>query len=206
MKADGHPLKPTGLKDWLRARGLFIECLCPLALDVTPRDPYSCRLVQNKSSGDVMAFCHFESDNRGCGMRGTFFFDWVFSSIDIFTLLDSQHHGYLGAHRAFFILCSFSDHQYVNFFGFSMLDDMLTHLKQLLGRRGSANPEVPMKNILALYEEKHQYNLSRAPHLDGYIGEQAVFYWPGTEQLASTLGFDSASVVTGRQCEYNYLL
>ncbi len=81
MKADGHPLKPTGLKDWLRARGLFIECLCPLALDVTPLDPYSCRLVQNKNSGDVMAFCHFESDNRGCGMRGTFFFDWVFSSM-----------------------------------------------------------------------------------------------------------------------------
>lgn len=83
-----------------------------------------------------------------------------------------------------------------------MSDDMLTHLKQL-GRRGSANPEVPMQNILALYEEKGQSNLASTPHLDGYIGEQAVFYWPGTEQLASTPCFEIGTMGTGRRGEYS---
>ncbi|KJA15068.1 hypothetical protein HYPSUDRAFT_59027 [Hypholoma sublateritium FD-334 SS-4] len=149
MKADGHALKPTGLKDWLRARGLFIECLCPLALDVTPRDPYSCRLVESGTNGDVFAFCHFESEDRGCGMRVTV--TAISESTEFFSL-------------------------YAHF--------------PTTRRRGSANPEVPMQNILALYEEKHQSNLATTPHLDGYIGEQAVFYWPGTEQLASTPCFE----------------
>lgn len=112
MKPDGHALKPTGLKDWLRARGLFIECLCPLALDVTPRDPYSCRLVESKTTGDVFAFCHFESEDRGCGMRGALVFSSLFFGfINISALLNSQHHGYLGVHRVFFSVCSFSDQQ-----------------------------------------------------------------------------------------------
>lgn len=67
IKPDGGRILATGLKEWLRARGLFIECLCPLVLDsLESRDPRSCRLVES-TGGDVFAFCNQESN--GCGMR-----------------------------------------------------------------------------------------------------------------------------------------
>lgn len=68
LKPDGTRLKATGFKDWLRSRGLFMECLCPLVLEIGDRDPISCRLVVSKANGDVLAFCHQEEN--GCGMRG----------------------------------------------------------------------------------------------------------------------------------------
>ncbi|KJA22512.1 hypothetical protein HYPSUDRAFT_66982 [Hypholoma sublateritium FD-334 SS-4] len=67
LKANGMQLQATGLKDWLRARGLFIECLCPLVAEVGDRVAHSCRIVQSAGSRDVFAFCNLDHD--GCGMR-----------------------------------------------------------------------------------------------------------------------------------------
>jgi len=30
-------LKAIGFKEWLRARGLFLECLCPLVMEINER-------------------------------------------------------------------------------------------------------------------------------------------------------------------------
>jgi hypothetical protein len=68
LKSDGMRLKATGFKEWLRARGLFLEYLCPLVMEIDERTPCSCRLVVSKTTGDVLAFCHQEEN--GCGMRG----------------------------------------------------------------------------------------------------------------------------------------
>lgn len=65
LKSNGMQLQATGLKDWLRARGLFIECLCPLVAEVGDRVPHSCRIVQSAGSRDVFAFCNLYS---GCSV------------------------------------------------------------------------------------------------------------------------------------------
>ncbi|KAF5324292.1 hypothetical protein D9619_011396 [Psilocybe cf. subviscida] len=71
LKADGTLIVATGLKDWLRARGLFIECFCPLMFEITDREPCSCRIVVSLG-GDVFAFCNKDtlvSGEGGCKMN-----------------------------------------------------------------------------------------------------------------------------------------
>lgn len=68
IESDRQPLKATDLKEWLHSRGLFLECLCPLVHDILPHEPWSCRLIESSTNGEVFALCHLEFD--GCGMNG----------------------------------------------------------------------------------------------------------------------------------------
>ena len=72
LKVDGTLIVATGLKEWLRARGLFLECFCPLVFGISDRESSSCRIVVSLG-GDVFAFCNKDAlvtGNNGCQMNG----------------------------------------------------------------------------------------------------------------------------------------
>ncbi|KAF7333762.1 hypothetical protein MVEN_02332900 [Mycena venus] len=54
---NGVKIKAAGLRAWLLARGLFIECFCGFTSHRT--EPKPCRFVVSKVSGDVFGFCHY---------------------------------------------------------------------------------------------------------------------------------------------------
>ncbi|KAJ7328381.1 hypothetical protein DFH08DRAFT_967513 [Mycena albidolilacea] len=54
---NGVKIKASGLRAWLLARGLFIECFCGFTSHRTERKP--CRFVVSKVTGDVFGFCHY---------------------------------------------------------------------------------------------------------------------------------------------------
>lgn len=54
---NGVKIVPSGLRPWLRARGLFFECFC--AFSSAPDDPRPCQIVESSLSGNFLAFCHF---------------------------------------------------------------------------------------------------------------------------------------------------
>ncbi|RDB26060.1 hypothetical protein Hypma_006548 [Hypsizygus marmoreus] len=58
------PIVPTGIKAYLRTRGLFWECFCGLVSSVVPRPS---RIVVSNVTGDVFVFCHFEHSH--CNFR-----------------------------------------------------------------------------------------------------------------------------------------
>ncbi|KAJ7848968.1 hypothetical protein B0H14DRAFT_3867071 [Mycena olivaceomarginata] len=51
------PTHNGGLRAWLLARGLFIECFCGFTSHRT--EPKPCRFVVSKVTGDVFGFCHY---------------------------------------------------------------------------------------------------------------------------------------------------
>ncbi|KAF6740901.1 hypothetical protein DFP72DRAFT_1127746 [Ephemerocybe angulata] len=51
----GDYILDTGLREWLRARGLHISCFCVIRL----KRPTSCRII-HEMGGDVVAKCHFK--------------------------------------------------------------------------------------------------------------------------------------------------
>ncbi|KAJ7713391.1 hypothetical protein B0H16DRAFT_543985 [Mycena metata] len=51
---------------YLRNRGLLIECLCAFT-SVGNHNPRSCQIMISPVTGDVLAFCHFDSDR--CGFK-----------------------------------------------------------------------------------------------------------------------------------------
>lgn len=59
-----------------------------------------------------------------------------------------------------------------------------------------------MQTILHMYRAEGRYNHEFAPFLNGYIGEHAEFYRPGTTQLAGV--YPSRPVMSIR--EYYYYL
>ncbi|KAK7039724.1 hypothetical protein R3P38DRAFT_490028 [Favolaschia claudopus] len=62
---NGVKIRPDGIKNYLRARGLFIECACAFESDA--QHPRSCQIVVSSLSGNVFAFCHF--DRARCQFR-----------------------------------------------------------------------------------------------------------------------------------------
>ncbi|KAJ7321584.1 hypothetical protein DFH08DRAFT_818441 [Mycena albidolilacea] len=58
---NGVKIVPSGLRPWLRARGLFFECFC--AFSSAPDDPRPCQIVESSLSGNFFAFCHFGTQN-----------------------------------------------------------------------------------------------------------------------------------------------
>lgn len=63
----GAAICPSGLKSFLRKRGLVIECYCPLLFPDAPR---SCRLVISNTTNDLLAFCNRQPSV--CGMAGRY--------------------------------------------------------------------------------------------------------------------------------------
>ncbi|KAJ7508405.1 hypothetical protein B0H11DRAFT_2304323 [Mycena galericulata] len=62
---NGVKIVPTGIRPWLRNRGLFLECFCGFRSALN--EPRSCQIVESQVSGDVLAFCHF--DHPRCGFK-----------------------------------------------------------------------------------------------------------------------------------------
>ncbi|KAJ7505091.1 hypothetical protein B0H11DRAFT_2343523, partial [Mycena galericulata] len=54
----GTKIVPSGIKNYLRSRGLFLECFCAFGLDSD--HPRSCQIVVSSVTGDVLGFCHFD--------------------------------------------------------------------------------------------------------------------------------------------------
>ena len=70
---------------------------------------------------------------------------------------------------------------------------------------GGATSAVPqMQKILHMYHAEGLYNHEFAPFLNGYIGEHAEFYQPGTKQLAGPGVYPSHPVMSIH--EYYYYL
>ncbi|KAJ7227549.1 hypothetical protein C8J57DRAFT_1252460 [Mycena rebaudengoi] len=65
---NGYMIRAHRLKDWLRARGLFLECFCGFTSDYN--HPRSCQIVVSSVTKDVFAFCHF--DQPKCGFKINF--------------------------------------------------------------------------------------------------------------------------------------
>ncbi|KAJ7159145.1 hypothetical protein C8R43DRAFT_948482 [Mycena crocata] len=61
----GIKILPSGWAHWLLARGAFWECFCGFLSGAN--EPRSCRIVSVTATGDVMAFCHYESPR--CGFK-----------------------------------------------------------------------------------------------------------------------------------------
>ena len=60
---NGVCLEPTGLRAWLRRRGLHWSCFCPLETG----EPLSCQIVHGKNNGHVIAHCGQYPSH--CGFR-----------------------------------------------------------------------------------------------------------------------------------------
>ncbi|KAF8205449.1 hypothetical protein K438DRAFT_2096818 [Mycena galopus ATCC 62051] len=56
---NGYKIKPQGIKNYLRAHGLFLECFCSFQSDC--HHPRSCQIVVSSITGDVFGFCHYDS-------------------------------------------------------------------------------------------------------------------------------------------------
>ncbi|KAJ6478013.1 hypothetical protein DFH09DRAFT_1341998 [Mycena vulgaris] len=54
---------PSGLKNVLRAHGLFLECFCGFLSDRL--NPKSCQIILSSATGDVLGFCHYDSPRCG---------------------------------------------------------------------------------------------------------------------------------------------
>ncbi|KAJ7814839.1 hypothetical protein B0H14DRAFT_2603878 [Mycena olivaceomarginata] len=56
---NGNKIQPHGLKLYLRARGLFLECFCGFQSDRL--HPKSCQIVVSSVTEDIFGFCHHDS-------------------------------------------------------------------------------------------------------------------------------------------------
>ncbi|KAJ7834335.1 hypothetical protein B0H14DRAFT_2590922 [Mycena olivaceomarginata] len=56
---NGNKIQPHGLKLYLRARGLFLECFCGFQSDRL--HPKSCQIVVSSVTEDILGFCHHDS-------------------------------------------------------------------------------------------------------------------------------------------------
>ncbi|KAJ7800658.1 hypothetical protein B0H14DRAFT_2616012 [Mycena olivaceomarginata] len=56
---NGNKIQPHGLKLYLRARGLFLECFCGFQSDRL--HPKSCQIVVSSVTEDIFGFCHHNS-------------------------------------------------------------------------------------------------------------------------------------------------
>ncbi|KAG6823882.1 hypothetical protein H0H93_002886, partial [Arthromyces matolae] len=62
---NGVPVLPSGLRAYLRARGLHWACFCAMLLP--EGQSCSCRIVQSKQDKHVMAFCGEPMKGIKCG-------------------------------------------------------------------------------------------------------------------------------------------
>ncbi|KAJ6565297.1 hypothetical protein DFH09DRAFT_1315076 [Mycena vulgaris] len=58
-KFHGHKIRDTGIKAFLRTRGLFIECFCGFCSE--SNQPRSCQIVVSKVTNHTHGFCHYDS-------------------------------------------------------------------------------------------------------------------------------------------------
>lgn len=84
----GTRITANGVREYMRRRGLFLECFCGLVSD----DPRPSQIVDTMVSGHTIGFCHYNPAR--CGYRGKFSlvnllmvkYDLTFYLVDLTTI------------------------------------------------------------------------------------------------------------------------